>query len=52
MKSWLLDVVSTKNEGKSVIAERYTGTLKTQISSSMTVISKHVHINKLREIGK
>lgn len=52
MKPWLLEIVSTKNEGKSIIAERYFGTLKTQISSSMTVISKHVHINKLRKIGK
>ena len=51
MKSWLekndLEMYSTHNEGKSVIAERFIRTLKNKIYKYMTSISKNVHINKL-----
>ena len=43
---------STKNEGKSVIAERFIRTLKTKIYKYMTAISKNVYIDKLDDIVK
>ena len=54
MKSWLQDndieIYSTHNEGKSVVAERFTRTLKTKSYKHMTSISKNVYINKLDDI--
>ena len=54
MKSWLQDnnieMYSTHNEGKSVIAERFIRTLKTKIYKYMTSISKHVCIDVLDDI--
>ena len=41
---------STKNEGKSVVAERFTRTLKTKIYKYMTAVSKNVYIDKLDDI--
>ena len=41
---------STNNEGKSVIAERFTRTLKNNIYKYMTSISKNVYIDKLDNI--
>ena len=38
---------STHNEGKSVVAERFTGTLKNKIYKYMTLISRHVYIDEL-----
>ena len=54
MKSWLekndIEMYSTHNEGKSVIAERFIRTLKNKIYEYMTSISKNPYINKLDEI--
>ena len=44
MKSWLQDnnikMCPTHNEGKSVVAERFIGTLKSKIYEYMTSVSK------------
>ena len=56
MKSWLqlqdnnIEMYSTHNEGKSVVAEIFIGTLKTKIYKYMTSISKNVHIDALDDI--
>ena len=51
MKSWLqhnnIEIYSTHNEGKSVVAERLIRTVKTKIYKYMISISKNVCINKL-----
>ena len=53
-KKWLKDndieIYSTNNEGKSVIAERFIRTLKNKIYKYMTSISKNVFIDKLDDI--
>ena len=53
-KKWLKDndieMYSTNNEGKSVVAEKFIRTLKTKIYKYMTSISKNVYINKLDDI--
>ena len=53
-KKWLQDndivIYSTHNEGKSVVAERFIGTLKSKIYKYMTLISKNVYIDKLDDI--
>ena len=41
---------STNNEVKSVIAERFSKTLKTKIYKCMTSMSKNVYIDKLDDI--
>ena len=41
---------STFNEGKSVVAERFIGTLKIKIYKHMTAISKNVHYDALDDI--
>ena len=41
---------STKNEGKSVIAERFIRTLKHKIYKYMTSASKNVYTDKLDDI--
>ena len=54
MKSWLekndIEIYSTHNEGKFVIAERFIRTLKNKIYKYMTSISKDVYIDKLDDI--
>ena len=54
LKKWLKDndieMYSTHNEGKSVVAERFIRTLKTKIYKYMTSISKYVYIDKLDDI--
>ena len=40
----------SNNEGKSVIAERFVGTLKNKIYKHMTAVSKNVYIDKLDDI--
>ena len=37
-----IEMYSTYSEGKSVVAERFTRTLKNKIFKHMTVISKYV----------
>ena len=41
---------STYNEGKSVVVERFIGTLKSKLNKYMTSISKNVYIDKLDDI--
>ena len=54
MKSFLqindIEIYSTHNEGKSVIAERFIRTLQNKIYKYMTSISKNVYIDKLDDI--
>ena len=53
-KKWLKDndieMYSTNNEEKSVIAEKFIRTLKNKIDKDMTLISKNVYIDKLDDI--
>ena len=53
-KKWLKDnyieIYSTHNEGKSIVAERFTRTLKTKYYKYMTSISKNMYIDKLDDI--
>ena len=55
-KKWLrvnnIEMYSTNNEGKTVIAERFIRTLKNKIYKYMTSISKNVYIDKLDDILK
>ena len=54
IKSWLeknnIEMHSTHNEGKSVVAERFIRTIKNKIYKHMTSISKNVYIDKLDDI--
>ena len=54
MKSWLQDndieIYTTQNEVKSVVAERFIRTLKRKINKYMTSVSKNLYINKLADI--
>ena len=54
MKSWLeknhTEMYSTHNEGKSVTAERFIGTLKNIIYKYVTSVSKNVYIDRLDDI--
>ena len=51
MKSWLedngMEMYSTHNEGKSVVAERSIRNLKNKIYKYMTSLSKNMYIDKL-----
>ena len=53
-KNWLedsnIEMYSTHNEGKYVIAERFIKTLNNKIYKYMTLISKNVYIDKLDDI--
>ena len=53
-KIWLndnyIEMYLKHNEGKSVVAERFTRTLKTKIYKYMAWISKNLHIDKLDDI--
>ena len=54
MKSWLqkngIEMYSTHNEGKSVVAERFIRTVENKIYKNMTSISKSVYSDKLDDI--
>ena len=54
MKSWLekndIEMYSTHNKGKSVVAERFIRKIKDKIYKHMTSISKNVYIEKLDDI--
>ena len=56
MKSWSekndIEMYSTHNEGKSVAAEKFAGTLKNKIYKYITSISKNGYTNKLDDIVK
>ena len=45
-----IEIYSTGNEGKSVIAEKIIRTLKSKIYKYLTSVSKNVHIDKLDAI--
>ena len=45
-----IEMYSTFNEGKSVVAERFIKTLKNKILKHMTAISKHVYVDVLDDI--
>ena len=53
-KKWLknnsIEMYSTHNQGKSVVAERFIRTMKNKINKYMTSISKNVYIEKLDDI--
>ena len=53
LKKWLknndIDMYSTNNEGKSVIAERFIRISKTKIYKYMILVLKNVYINKLND---
>ena len=54
MKSWLekndIEMYSTQNEGKSVVAERFIRSLKNKIYEYMTSVLKNSYIDKLHDI--
>ena len=54
MKLWLekndIEMYSTHNEGKSVVAERFIRKIKNKIYKYMTSVSKNVYIDKLDDI--
>ena len=54
MKSWLekndIEMYSTHNEEKSVVAERFIKTIKNKIYKYVTSISKNMYIDKLDDI--
>ena len=54
MRSWLeendIEMYSTHNEGKPIIAERFIRTLKNKIYKYRTSVSKNVCIDKLDDI--
>ena len=47
-----IEMYSTFNEGKSVVAERFIKTLKNKIYKHMTTIGKNVYFNDLDDIVK
>ena len=47
-----IEMYSTFNEGKSVVAERFIRTLKNKIYKHMTTICKNVYFNDLDDIAK
>ena len=47
-----IEMYSTHNEGKSVVAERFIWILKNKIYKYMTSVFKNVYINKLGDIDK
>ena len=54
MKLWLekkdIEIYSTHNEGKSVVAEKFIRTFKNKIYKYTTSISKSVYLDKLDDI--
>ena len=54
MRSWLeknnIDIYSTHNERKSVVAEGFIRALKNKIYNRITSISKNMYIDKLDDI--
>ena len=54
MESWWqnndIEKYSAHNDGKSVVAERFIRTLKTEIYKFMTSVSKNMYIDKVNDI--
>ena len=55
IKPWLernaIEMYSTHNEGKSIVAEKFIRTLKNKLYKCMTSISKNVYTDKLDDIA-
>ena len=51
MKINNIEMDSTYNEGKSVVAERFIRTLKSKIFKNMTAISKNVYFDMLDDVA-
>ena len=51
LKTNNIEIYSTYNEGKSVVAERFIRTLKSKIFKHMTAISKNVYFDVLDDIN-
>ena len=49
LKDYNIEMYSTHNKGKSVVAERFIKTLKNKIYKHMTAISKNVYFNVLND---
>ena len=45
-----IEIYSTYNEGKSIVAERFIRTLKNKISKHMTTVSKNIYFDVLDDI--
>ena len=45
-----IDIYSTHNDGKSVVAERFIRILKNKTHKYLTLVSKNVYIDKLDDI--
>ena len=45
-----MEMYSTHNEGKSIVAERFIRTLKNKIYKYTTSVSKNVYIDKFADI--
>ena len=45
-----IDMYSTYNEGKSVVAERFIRTLKNKIFKHMTAVSKNVYVDVFQKM--
>ena len=45
-----IEMYSTFNEGKSVVAERFIRTLKNKIFKHMTAISKNIYVDVLDDV--
>ena len=50
LKENSIEIYSTHNEGKSVVAERFIKTLKNKIYKNMTTIGKNVYFNVLDDV--
>ena len=50
LKEKHIEMCSTHNEGKSVVAERFIRTLKNKIYKHMTAVSKNVYFDVLNDI--
>ena len=45
-----IEIHSTHNEGKSIVAERFIRTFKSKLYKYMTSISKNLYLNKLDDM--
>ena len=51
LKINIIEIYSTYNEGKSVVAKRFIRTLKNKIFKNMRAVSKNVYFDVLDDIG-
>ena len=56
MQSWLhdsdIEIYSTQNEKKFIVAERFIRTLKSKIYKYMTIVLKLVYINSINKLSE